>query len=101
MTMSLDGLINDRNGDVSSNTLLSCEYITQAKLNCFRLPVQAEPVAFNLARPKAGSRRLARIAMIAMTTSNSMSVKPSPFWGTLDRFGWSIIRRVSLLRFTV
>ena len=33
--------------------------------------------ALALARERTGSRRLARIAMIAMTTSNSIRVKPS------------------------
>jgi len=37
--------------------------------------VQAACLALNLARPNAGNSILAKIAMIAMTTSNSMSVK--------------------------
>jgi hypothetical protein len=38
--------------------------------------MQAAPVAFSLALLKAGNSMPARIAMIAMTTRSSMSVKP-------------------------
>jgi hypothetical protein len=39
---------------------------------------QEMPLALSFARPSAGSNMLARIAMIAITTSNSISVKPRP-----------------------
>ena len=44
--------------------------------SCFWLFRQAAFVAFNLARPSAGNNMPARIAMMAITTSSSMSVKP-------------------------
>jgi hypothetical protein len=43
---------------------------------CFSLLMQLMDLAFALARDKAGSNNAARIAIMAMTTSNSMSVKP-------------------------
>src|SRR5579864_5455013 len=41
-----------------------------------RLLTQFACVAFNFVRASAGTRIAARIAIIAITTSNSMSVKP-------------------------
>src|SRR5436190_15302720 len=45
-----------------------------AKVICRRLDLQPVALASALARPRAGSSRPARIAMMAMTTSSSMSV---------------------------
>src|ERR1035438_4319421 len=47
-----------------------------AVFSCLRLLRQLACWAFDLARAKAGSRRAARIAMMAITTSNSINVKP-------------------------
>src|SRR5689334_16081023 len=44
--------------------------------HCFKLLMQAMLRARSLARESAGSSRLARIAMIAITTSSSISVNP-------------------------
>src|SRR5438105_696034 len=62
---------------------------------CFRLLMQEMPRAFSLAIERAGRSMAARTAMIAMTTSSSISVKPSvnDEWGdtwrvlTTPRFG--------------
>src|SRR5436190_326806 len=43
---------------------------------CFSLLRHTTARAFSFARDNAGKRRAARMAMIAITTSNSMSVKP-------------------------
>src|SRR3954470_5723934 len=43
---------------------------------CLRLLWQDERRAFSRARPKTGKRMAARIAMIAITTSSSIRVKP-------------------------
>src|SRR5439155_25330154 len=50
-----------------------------AKVICRRLDLQPVALASALARPRAGSSRPARIAMMAMTTSSSMSVN-APAW---------------------
>jgi hypothetical protein len=47
-----------------------------ANTSCFWLLRQFALAAFNLALLKAGNKSPARIAMIAMTTSNSIRVKP-------------------------
>jgi hypothetical protein len=46
------------------------------KPTCFKLDTQLIPWAFRLALASAGSSIAARMAMMAMTTSSSMSVKP-------------------------
>src|SRR5579862_2673850 len=51
-------------------------YINPAAVICLRLLTHARSLLFCLARPSAGNNNPARIAMIAMTTSNSISVKP-------------------------
>ena len=61
----------------AKKSLLSIEYICHAKINCFWLLAQAAPVALALALANAGKSMPARIAMMAMTTSNSMRVKPA------------------------
>src|SRR5664279_57562 len=67
-----------------SLSLLSSGYILQASMICFSLLRHMIPSALVLALASAGSRRAARIAMMAMTTSSSISVNardplPEPF----------------------
>src|SRR5215204_1537873 len=57
-----------------SRPLLSPEYICHARANCFWLLRQEIWVAFCLARERAGRSIAAKIAMMAITTNNSMSV---------------------------
>ena len=47
-----------------------------ARISCFWLLMQDDCVALSLALARAGSNMAARIAMMAITTSNSISVKP-------------------------
>src|SRR5437879_5568513 len=54
---------------------LSSEYIFHAINNWRWLFMQCTPCAFSLAFPNAGRSNEARIAMIATTTNNSISVK--------------------------
>src|SRR5687768_2091958 len=55
----------------------SLAYIMKASAICLLLLTHATPLAFSFARLKAGRSIAARIAMIAITTSSSMSVKPA------------------------
>jgi hypothetical protein len=52
-------------------------YIRTASPNCRALLLHEEVRAFSLAWAKTGKRIAARIAIIAMTTSNSIRVNPS------------------------
>ncbi len=54
----------------------SCAYMMSAMLICLRLLTQDAARAFSRAFAKTGNRMAARIAMIAMTTSSSIRVKP-------------------------
>src|SRR5690242_9878193 len=54
----------------------SCAYIRCASVSCFLLERQEAVLADSRAWAKTGKRIAARIAMIAMTTSSSMRVKP-------------------------
>jgi len=56
--------------------LLSWAYIWMARANWRTLLLQVAWRAFSRALAKTGKRIEARIAIIAMTTSNSISVKP-------------------------
>src|SRR5206468_12813442 len=58
-------------------SLLSSAYIIQARVSCLSLDLQKAHVAFNLALDKAGNSMAARMAMMAITTSSSIRVKPS------------------------
>src|SRR5256885_1037209 len=58
-----------------SRPLWSSAYISQATPSCLVLLRQKIPCALALALVRAGNKRLARMAMIARTTSNSTSVK--------------------------
>jgi hypothetical protein len=51
-------------------------YIIIAVIICFILDIQDAFLACSLAREKTGKRIAASIAMIAITTSSSMSVNP-------------------------
>jgi len=55
---------------------LSSEYIRNASAICLSLFTQAAPVPDSLALLSAGNNSAAKIAMIAITTSNSISVNP-------------------------
>src|SRR6266498_4070985 len=73
--------------------LLSSAYIMKANWSCFSLLWHRAPVAFIVAFDKAGKSKLARMAMMAMTTSSSMSVKPKRFSAqalAVRVLGWSI-----------
>ena len=56
----------------------SFEYILKVKPHCFKLFWQLERRAASRARASAGNRIAARMPIIAITTNNSISVKP--FW---------------------
>src|SRR5436305_14923565 len=58
---------------------LSCDQIRKPRLICFKAFRQVMRLALALARASAGSRRPAKIAMMAMTTSNSISVNAENF----------------------
>ena len=53
----------------------SSAYMFQAQLNCLRLFTHRMPWALFLAATRFGRSKPAKIAMIAMTTSNSINVK--------------------------
>ena len=59
--------------------LFSPAYISQPRATCLLLLMQLIPVALALALAKAGSNKPAKIAMMAMTTNNSIRVKPCCF----------------------
>src|SRR5690554_4597230 len=59
-----------------NNPLFSPENILKMVPHCLRLLAQLARLAASLARDSAGSRMAARIPMMAMTTSNSISVNP-------------------------
>ena len=63
--------------DVGKTPLLSSRYMVWARPHCLRLLEQAARLASSLALARAGSSMAARIAMTAMTTSNSIRVKPA------------------------
>src|SRR5438128_5519869 len=56
---------------------LSFAHIRKPKLICLKSFTQVIRLALALAVANAGSNRPAKMAMMAMTTSNSMSVKPT------------------------
>ena len=60
---------------IGNASLLSPEYIVKPRAICFVLFKQAVACAFSFALLKAGSSMAAKMAMIAMTTSNSINVK--------------------------
>jgi len=60
-------------GDIGSFLIT---YIIQAWANCFTFDIHEIARAFSRAWAKTGKRIAAKIAMIAITTSSSMSVKP-------------------------
>src|SRR5689334_6093993 len=54
--------------------LLSSMYIVQQSVSCFRLLRQEVVFAFSLALASAGNNKLAKIAIIAITTNSSIRV---------------------------
>src|ERR1017187_2171322 len=56
-------------------SLQSSAYNCQANCNCFTLFMHLMPCALTFARDKTGNSSAARMAMIAITTSNSINVK--------------------------
>src|SRR5262245_24211554 len=60
---------------VTSVPLKSSAYMFQARSSCFMLLRQRMPCALVLALASAGNNMLARMAIIAITTSNSINVK--------------------------
>src|SRR6267142_4225604 len=57
-------------------SLLSPAYMVQPSASCLVLFIQETPWAFCFALIKAGNNMAARMAIMAMTTSNSIKVKP-------------------------
>src|ERR1017187_9265583 len=66
-----------------------------AVFSCLRLLRQLACWAFDLGRAKAGSRRAARIAMMAITTSNSINVKPVAGRHFASRFPTNLVWFIS------
>src|SRR5882672_11994027 len=67
---------------------------------CRRLLIHWAPLALHLALDKAGNNMAARMAMMAITTSNSIRVKPAR--STCEReLSGEILRRSGVLGFMV
>jgi len=62
-------------------SLLSALYMSSAKVNCFSLFMHCVRFALFLARLKVGNNIAAKIAMIAITTNNSIKVNAGLFRG--------------------
>src|SRR6185295_1700785 len=75
------------------NSLLSCAYMVKARPICLLLLAQAMLLAFSLARDRAGSSIAARIAIIAITTSSSISVKAAERFPACLRRGGCRVRQ--------
>ena len=75
-----------------SDPLLSCAYIRYARPICFMLERQVACRAFSRACANTGNRMAARIAIMAITTSNSIRVKA---FRTLRREGRNGLLRQS------
>ena len=74
----------------TSRSLLSPAYMIQAAAICFWLLMHCTFLAATFARASAGSSNAARMAMIAITTSSSMSVNPGrPFRMARMSLYWS------------
>src|SRR5262245_2171015 len=70
------GVVLPSSGFGGRKSLLSPAYICQARINCLPLFMQKMPCDLDLDFESAGRSIAARIAMMAMTTSSSISVKP-------------------------
>src|SRR5512147_2150896 len=80
---------------------LSSAYIIHATWSCFTLVWHEARWAEALARPNTGNNMLASIAMMAMTTSSSMSVKPPWLFALVHAAAkWWRIGGVGLVLFT-
>src|SRR5262249_24345859 len=75
---------------IASRSLLSLAYIVHASVNCFLSLMQDALRARVFALERAGRSMAARLAMMAITTSNSMSVNPV-------RRGFTVIPFILLL----
>src|SRR5690349_542687 len=64
-------------------SLLSPEYMYQPSCSCLRLLRQLMPCALVLALARAGKSIAARMAIMAMTTRSSISVKPNSLQATV------------------
>jgi hypothetical protein len=74
---------------------LSSAYNVQASDSCLRLLLQVNDSAFALVLVSVGSNRAARIAIIAITTSNSMRVNAEEgLFILIFIFGFSFLRVV-------
>ena len=62
-----------------SQSLKSWKYICKAVPDCFMLEMQFAICAFRFALANAGNNMAARMAIMAMTTSSSIKVKPRVF----------------------
>jgi hypothetical protein len=69
----------DHGGFGGTASLLSLAYNVQAIFSCLASFMQVMVLALCFALFKTGSNNAARIAIIAMTTSNSINVKPKIF----------------------
>src|SRR2546423_1417675 len=69
---------------LTTTSWLSSMYSIQDRASCFWLLKQLAVLALSLARLSAGSSMDAKIAMMAMTTNNSMSVNAA----RARRTGW-------------
>jgi len=68
------GLLGILSSAAMSKSLLSSAYMIHPRASCLPLFMQLIPWDFVLAFPKAGKSIAARMAMMAMTTSNSINV---------------------------
>src|SRR5690242_15990720 len=78
---------------MGNQSLLSPAYIAQAREDCRSWETHWVRFARSLASAKAGSSKAARMAMMAITTSNSMSVKARSCGDRLNLF-FFIIKRI-------
>src|ERR1039458_9300032 len=82
-----------------SQSALSVAYIIQVVANCFSLLMHWMRLAASLARASAGSNNAARMAIMAMTTNNSMSVKPlQPFLQARIKYFWKVVAIYSTVK---
>src|SRR5882724_1149515 len=90
---STNGICGQSRPEEGNCSRLSPVYMVIVTPNCLRFERQLARRAFSLARARAGSNIAARIAMMAMTTSNSIRVKPDPAaaWPRLET-GLSILK---------
>src|ERR1017187_2791619 len=82
-----------------SQSALSVAYIIQVVANCFSLLMHWMRLAASFARASAGSSNAARMAIMAMTTNNSMRVKPrQPLLKSRIRCSWNVVPIYSMAK---